>query len=117
MFACYKCYILIELTFQKGLMLIKQVHQKSVMIATIGYSLNYSFKFQPNVCNRYHNLLMISINLSDCPILKIKGSGYRCIISLISTNKAMNLLQNVDLTGKKRNIIKHKKLIFICKNG
>ena len=28
------------------------------------YSLNYSFKFQPNGCNRCHDLLMISINLA-----------------------------------------------------
>ena len=43
----------------------------------------YSFKFQPNVCNRCHNLLM-SLNLSDIAILNIKGSDYCCIISLIS---------------------------------
>ena len=38
------------------------------------YFLHYSFKFQ---------LLMMSINLSDIAILNIKGSYYRCIISLI----------------------------------
>ena len=27
------------------------------------YFLNYSFKFQPNVCNRCHDLLMMSVNL------------------------------------------------------
>ena len=27
--------------------------------------LNFSFKFQPNVCNRRHDLLMISVNLSS----------------------------------------------------
>ena len=27
--------------------------------------LNFSFKFQPNVCNRCHDLLMMSMNLSD----------------------------------------------------
>ena len=43
--------------------------------------LNYSFKFQPNVCNRYHDLLMIS---------------------LISKNEAINLMQNADLTEKSR---------------
>ena len=47
------------------------------------YFLNYSFKFPPNVCNRYHDLLVMSINLSDIAILNIKGSDYRCIISLI----------------------------------
>ena len=41
--------------------------------------LNYSFKFQPNVCNRYHDLLMIS---------------------LISKNEVINLMQNADLTEK-----------------
>ena len=62
--------------------------------------LNYSFKFQPNVCNRCHDLLMMSINLSDIPISNIKGSDYRCIISLIRKNEAINLMQNADLTGK-----------------
>ena len=33
-----ECYITIELTFLKELMLIKQVHQKSLMIVTIGIS-------------------------------------------------------------------------------
>ena len=53
------------------------------------YFLNYSFKFQPNVCNRCHDLL-ISMNLSDIAILNIKGSDYYCIISLISRNEAIN---------------------------
>ena len=34
------------------------------------YFLNYSFKFQPNVCNRCHDLLMMSMNLSDIAIFK-----------------------------------------------
>ena len=33
-----KCYIMIELMFLKELMLIKQVHQQSVIFATIGIS-------------------------------------------------------------------------------
>ena len=42
----------------------------------------------------------MSVNLSDIDILNIKGSVYRCIISLISKNQAINLLQNADLTKK-----------------
>ena len=30
--------------------------------------LNYSFKFQSDVCNRCHDLLMMSMNLSDIAI-------------------------------------------------
>ena len=53
---------MIELTFLKELMLIKQVHQKSD-VCHYWYLLNYSFKFQPNVCNRCHDLLMMPVNL------------------------------------------------------
>ena len=27
--------------------------------------LNHSFKFQPNICNGFHDLLMMSMNISD----------------------------------------------------
>ena len=64
------------------------------------YFLNYSFKFQANVCHRCHDLLMMSMNLSDIAILNIKGSDYRCIISLISKNKTIKLMENADLTKK-----------------
>ena len=64
------------------------------------FFLNYSFKFQQNVCNRYHDLLMMSTNLSLIAILNIKRSDYRCIISFISKKEAINLMQNDDLTEK-----------------
>ena len=62
---------------------------KQYNICLYWYFFNYSFKFQPNVCNRCHDLLKMSINLSDIAILNIKGSDYLCIISLISKNEAM----------------------------
>ena len=59
------------------------------------YFINFSFNFQPNVSNRCHGLLMMSVNLTNISILNIKGSDYRCIISLISKNETINLMQNV----------------------
>ena len=75
------------------------------------YFLNYSFKFQPNVCNRCHDLLIMSVNLSDIAILNIKGSDYRCIISLISKNEAIKLRQNVKLTEKSGTLLNKWKII------
>ena len=40
------------------------------------------------------------MNLSDIAISNIKGSDYRCIISLISKNDSVNLMKNTDLTEK-----------------
>ena len=57
------------------------------------------------------------INLSDIAILNIKGSDYWCIISGISKNDAINLMQNTALTKKKWNIIKHKTLLSHIKMG
>ena len=39
------------------------------------YFLNFSFKFQPSLCNRCHDLLMMSINLSD-----IKCKTYKTLV-------------------------------------
>ena len=56
------------------------------------YFLNYSFKFQPNICNRCHSLLTMYVNFSNIDILNNKDSDYCCIISLINKNEAINLL-------------------------
>ena len=66
--------------------------------------LHKGFKFQPNVYNGCPDLLMMSINFSDIAILNIKSSDYRCIISEISKNEAINLMQNVDLTEKSKTL-------------
>ena len=85
--------------FLKRLMLINQVHHKSV-IFLISYFLNKGFKFQPNVCNKCHDLLMMSLNLSDFVILNSKGSNCHCIITRISKSETIKLLQNSDLTER-----------------
>ena len=43
---------------------------------------------------------MMSMNLNDIATLNVKGSDYRCIISLISKAEAIKLMQNADLTHK-----------------
>ena len=47
------------------------------------------------------------MKLSDFAILNIKDSGYCCIVTLISKNKAINLI-----CQKKWNIIKHQSLLL-----
>ena len=53
---------------------------------------------------------MISMNLNDITIINVKGSDYHCIISLISKNKDIKLMQNNDLTKKSRTLL-NKKLL------
>ena len=65
----------------EGINVTKTSASKECDICHYCYFLKYSFKFQPNVCNRYHNLLMMSMNLNDIAILNVKGFDYRCVIS------------------------------------
>ena len=54
--------------------------------------------FQPDVFNGCHDVLMVSMNLSDIAILNIHDANYCFIISRISKNEAKNLMQNIDVT-------------------
>ena len=66
----------------EGIDVSKTSASKDCDICHYWYFLNYNFKFQPNACNRCYDLLMMSMNLSDITILKIKGSDNLCIIRL-----------------------------------
>ena len=80
---------MIEFIYE-GIKVYKASTSKERDVCHYYYFLNYSFKFQPNVCNRCHDLLMISVNLSNIGILNIKGSDYCSIISVISKNEVIN---------------------------
>ena len=70
----------------------KTNESKECNVCHYWYFLIKRFKFQPNVCNGCHDLLMMSMNLSGIAILSIKGADYDCIISRISKNEAMMLM-------------------------
>ena len=91
---------LYRIDFSEGIDVNKTRKSKDFDICHYCYFLNKGFKFQPNVCNRSHDLLMMSMSLSDIAILSIKSADYCCIISGISKSEAINLMQNTDLTEK-----------------
>ena len=64
------------------------------------YFLDKEFNFQPGVCNGRHDVLLMCMNLRNTAILNINDAYCRCIISENSKSEAVNLLPNIDLTGK-----------------
>ena len=60
---------------------------KECSICHYHYFLDKRFKFQPDVCNVRHDVLIMSINLNDFAILSICGVHYRCIVNGISKVK------------------------------
>ena len=71
----------------EGIDINKTNASKKCDICHYWYFSNKVFKFQSYVCNRSHDFVMTSMNLSDIAILNIKGSDFHCIISAISKNK------------------------------
>ena len=65
------------------------------------YFLDKRFRFQPYICNKCHDVLMMSINhSSDIAILNINSADYCCIINGINKSEAVILLQKANLNGK-----------------
>ena len=84
----------------EGIDIDKTSASKKCNIFNYWYYLDKWFKFQPDVCNECHEVLMISMNLSNIDIINTYGPGYYCIISRISKREAIDIMQNIDLTDK-----------------
>ena len=83
----------------EGIDINKTSESKECGICHYWYFLNKVFKFQPDVCNRRHDVLTMSINLSDIDILNINGVDYR-VITWASKCEAIDLLEKADLKEK-----------------
>ena len=66
---------------------------KEYIICPCHYFLDKVLKFQPNVCNECHDVLMLSINLNNITISDIRIVNYCCIINGISKSDAVKLLR------------------------
>ena len=95
-----------EIDASKGIDVNKTSSSKERDICQYWFFWNYSCKFQSDVCNKCHDLLMMSMSLCNISISNIKVSDYCSIFILISKADAINLMQNADLTEKKQRIIK-----------
>ena len=67
MFVCNVLYF-DRIDVSEEIDVIKARASKECDICHYWYFLNYGFKFQPNVCNRCHDLLMMSMNLDNIAI-------------------------------------------------
>ena len=92
-------------------MLIWQTNQRVQYLSLLVF-LNKGFKFKPNVCNGcHHDVLVMSMKISDTANLNIKGAYYHYIISGISNSEATNVMENIDLTKK---VEHYKTTIYYC---
>ena len=70
------------------------------MICHYRYFKDIGYKYEPLVCNRCHDLLMVVYDLNDFMILNIKCVGFRCYVFNMSKSDAINPLNNSVLDNK-----------------
>ena len=78
----------------EGIDINKTSTSKECMLCHYWYFKNVSYKSEPHVCNKFHDILMTAYELKNIAILTVKGVDYRCILWGISKNEAVNILNN-----------------------
>ena len=76
----------------EGIDLAKSNNSKERIICHY-FFFNNGFEFQDSVCNGYHDLSLLSVNISDIAIITAKNDNCHCIIHNISKSEANNLLK------------------------
>ena len=73
---------------------------KECMLCNYRYFKDVGLKFEPHVCNKCHDVLMIAYELKNIAILNVKGIYFSCILWGISRDEAVNRLNNSALEDK-----------------
>ena len=70
------------------------------MICHYWYFKGIGFKYQPYVCNGYHDFSMIVKKLDDFIILRVKDVDYKCCVVNIGKEDAVSLLNSYVLDNE-----------------
>ena len=71
------------------------------MICHYWYFKEIVYKYEPYVCNGFHDLSMVVYDLSDFMTLNVKGFDYGCYVFHMSKSGAITLLNNYVLDTKR----------------
>ena len=73
---------------------------KKCMICNYWYFEDIGYKFEPYVCNKCHDILIMAYELENTAILNVKGVDYRCVLWNMTKSDAINRLNNSKLDDK-----------------
>ena len=78
----------------------KTCASKECMLCHYWYFKDVAHKFEPNICNKCHDVLTTTYELKNIAILNAKGVDFRCILWGITRDGAVNRLNNSVLEDK-----------------
>ena len=78
----------------EGIDLNKSNKSKECMICHYWFFLDIAYKYEPHICNKYHDKSMMAYELENIAILNVKFVDYRCVLWNMTKNDAINRLNN-----------------------
>ena len=65
------------------------------------YYKDIGFKYEPYVCNGFHDLMQKAMSFNDITILYIKGNSFRINFRYMSKDDAINIMNGSNLLDKR----------------
>ena len=65
------------------------------------YFKDIGFKYEPYLCNGYHDLMQKAMSFNNVAIVYVKGSAYRINFWYMSKDDAINIMNGSILTDKR----------------
>ena len=65
------------------------------------YFKDIGFKYEPHLCNGYHDLTQKAMSFNDVAIIYVKASAYRIHFWYMSKDDAISIMKNYNLINKK----------------
>ena len=88
----YKIDTISKINVSEGIYVNKTSASKEWKLCHYWFFKDIGFKFEEQVCNKFHDLLTIAYSLKDIAILNAKGATFRCILMGISKNEGLKEL-------------------------
>ena len=64
------------------------------------YLKDIGFKYEPDLCNRCHDLMQKAMSFNNVAIVYVKGSAYRINFWCMSKDDAINIMNGSNLVDK-----------------
>ena len=90
-----------KIDVSEGIDVNKRIESEKCDLCHYWFFKDVGFKFEKNVCNKCHDLLMMAHSLKTIAILSGKGVTFRCLLRGVSKNEGLKRLNNrYDRGGK-----------------
>ena len=79
-----------KIDLSEGLDINKSNKSKRCMVCHYWYFKDIGHKFEPYVCNKYHDISMMAYKLKNIAILNVKGVDYRGVLWNMKNDAIIN---------------------------